>query len=182
MTVKETKSFMEEIKAFYPNFQIETYLVDQWSSQLKECPLLKAKDYLENHKIGSMKEKEPNLKYFVYCFEKSKKNKPGNYRCRYCNKGYNDLNSLHKCQDLCRSKQYINKIANTLELDITEIFGTDNLTQEIIDKFYKRFMYKAFVKQKETGLLSGKAAEGLAIYYRQVLKPAIEKKEGNKNE
>jgi len=179
MTVKETKSFMEEIKAFYPNFQIETYLIDQWSSQLKECSLLKVKEFFENHKRGSLKEKEPNLRYFVYCFENSKKNKPGNYRCRYCGKGYNDLDSLHKCQDLCRSKQYINRIADTLGLDILEIFGTKDLTQEIVDKFYKRFMYKAFVRQKETGLLNDKTANGLAIYYRQVLKPALEKKEAN---
>lgn len=179
MTVKETKSFMEEIKAFYPSFQIEDYLISQWSSQLKDCPLLKAKDFFENHKKGSLKEKEPNLRYFVYCFESSKKNKPGNYRCRYCGKGCNDLDSLHKCQDLCRTKKYINKIASVLELDIAEIFGTKDLTQEIIDKFYKRFMYKAFVKQKETGLLSCKTAEGLASYYRQVLKPALEKKEAS---
>ena len=175
MTVKETRAFMEEIKAFYPEFSIEDYLISQWSSQLKDCSLLEAKDYFENHKIGSMKEKAPNLKFFVYCFNNSKNKKPGQFQCKYCKSTFKDLEEMHKCERLCRTKKYIYKVSNILEINIAEVFGTTDLTKDVIDKMYKRFMYKVFVRQRETGLLDEKTTEGVMLYYRQVLEPELKK-------
>lgn len=36
MTIKETRSFLERIKVYYPTFAIDDYITEEWHSQLKD--------------------------------------------------------------------------------------------------------------------------------------------------
>lgn len=177
MTVKETDAFMREIKAYYPDFPIEKYLIDQWSLKLQKYDLLKAKQAFENHKIGSMKEKAPTLKYFIACYEKSKQNYLGKLKCRYCGKVYETLEEVHECQDFCRSKKYILKISSKLDLNLKDIFGVEELTREAIGRSYKKFLYRAYKENQQMQTLNEQETKGLEMYYQNVLLPMLERKQ-----
>lgn len=184
MTVRALKGFLEEISSMYPNdFPLSNYIIDQWFDKLKNCDIIDAKKYLENHRFGPLGQKPPTMNYFVTCYENSIKEKSTIklYTCKYCRQNYKKHCDATKCKELCLRKKYIIKISSKLQINIEDVFETKDLTKEVIDKRYNRFLYKAYKRRNIPDALNSYEREGLVLIYEHVLKPKIIESKRKKN-
>lgn len=152
MTRIEVFHFLEKIKAYYQNFSIEEYVINEWYDRLKKYDLNDVYKKLEQHLNGEYKNEIPKLHYITKYLKTPKEKSESNdycFRCNQCNailrmSNYDQHMSRHNSVDymLKKSKQF-NILIKFNEQQLNEI------SDENFNKFYDLFIEKLIEFEKD---------------------------------
>ena len=112
MTLNETKELFKRIKAHYPNFNDDDYVIKEWFRYIEPYEKEDIHKKLEQHLKGDYSQYEPKVTFLTrYLKTKEEKLKSQEYyvSCGICGQAVN-LNDFQKHYDRCLSVEYINKI------------------------------------------------------------------------
>lgn len=134
----ETFHFMEKIKAYYQNFIIEDYVVNEWADKLKPYDINDVYMKLDQHLQGEYRNEIPKLHFITRFLKPSSEKgiqKDCYCRCSRCNlnlhiNSYSDHIGRHNSIDYIKKNAY--RFNN---LEINEEFLLQ-LNQQDFDKFY----------------------------------------------
>lgn len=139
----ETFHFMEKIKAYYQNFIIADYVVNEWADKLKPYDINDVYMKFDEHLQGEYRNEIPKL-HFITKFLKpaSEKGIQKDYYC-LCPKCQSKININNYANHVGRhnSVNYIKKNAYRLNLDINEKYLLE-LGQQDFDDFYDNLIEK----------------------------------------
>lgn len=110
----ETFHFMEKIKAYYQNFLIEDYVVNEWADKLKPYDLNDVYMKLDQHLQGEYRNEIPKLHYITRFLKPSSEKgvqKDCYCKCARCNlelhiNSYSDHIGRHNAIDYIKKNAY----------------------------------------------------------------------------
>lgn len=147
----ETFHFMKKIKAYYQNFSIEDYVLNEWADKLKPYDINDVYMKLDQHLQGEYRNEIPKL-HFITRFLKPLNEKGASKEC-YCKcprcnlklniKLYADHIGRHNSIDYIR--KHASKFNN---LNVNEEYLL-NLEQKAFDEFYDEFIEKLATVMKD---------------------------------
>lgn len=141
MTKSEVTHFMEKIKAYYQNFSLEGYVVNEWYDKLKKYDINDVYKKLDEHLSGEYRNEIPKLhfitKYLQTPTEKIK-SEIIKVRCFKCNEIIL-LDEYEKHISRHNSIEYIKKNEKRIKrtFDEDKLF---NLTQVEFERLYDKFI------------------------------------------
>lgn len=112
MTLTETKELFKRIKAHYPNFNDDDYVIKEWFRYVEPYEKEDVHKKFEQHLKGDYAQYEPKVTFLIsYLKTKEEKLKSQEHYigCGICGQAVN-LNDFQKHHDRCLSVEYINKI------------------------------------------------------------------------
>ena len=112
MTLNETKELFKRIKAHYPNFNDDDYVIKEWFRYVEPYEKEDIHKKFEQHLKGDYSQYEPKVTYLTsYLKTKEEKMQTGEYlvRCEICGQAVN-LNDFQKHHDRCSSIEYLNQL------------------------------------------------------------------------
>lgn len=141
MNKAELKGFMEKIKANYQEFSIESYVVNEWYSKLKDFDIEDVEKKLEQHLNGEYRKSIPRLNFIASGLKtpaQKEASKTIRIKCQYCG-DIIDLKQIDNHIARHNSIAYIKSRERYLdqENDVDELM---NLTEVYFQKVYKNFL------------------------------------------
>lgn len=149
MTKSETIHFLQKIKAYYQNFIIEDYVVNEWADRLKPYSVDDVYRKFDEHLKGEKKNEIPKI-HFITKFLKTPEQKVSsekiNIRCSVCGDivelAEHDKH-LARHNSIIYIKQNENRIGKTFnESKLFEASDTE------FDRFYQKFLQELYVISK----------------------------------
>lgn len=147
MNKLETLHFMKKIKAYYQNFSIEEYIVDEWADKLKKYDINDVYQKLDQHLNGEYKNEIPKLHFITKYLKSADEKKDINdiyFKCARCNKNialadHSNHVARHNAIDYIQSRCYlINREYNYEELLNIPQNEFDNLYDLFIEQIYEK--------------------------------------------
>ena len=145
MTKVEVIHFMEKIKAYYSNFSMEDYVVNESYDKLKQYDVDDVYQKLDEHLDGNLKSDIPKL-HFITRFLKTPTEKKRDQvvytRCKECGKkisidNYSNHVGRHNSIYYMKSKEGMIK----KNYNIQKLFEADQVT---FDKVYDNFIERLY--------------------------------------
>ncbi len=112
MTLTETKELFKRIKAHYPNFNDDDYVIKEWFRYVEPYEKEDIHKKFEQHLKGDYAQYEPKVTYLTsYLKTKEEKLKSQEHYigCEICGQAVN-LNDFQQHHDRCSSIEYVNKL------------------------------------------------------------------------
>ena len=171
MTKVEVTHFLAKIKAYYQNFIMEDYVVDEWADKLKKYDMEDVYKKFDEHLNGDYKSEIPKLHYIIkYLKTKDEKQKVEYYfvKCGVCNKTihnarYDEHISRHNSVSYIKSREKLLKVKFNEE-KLYEMSNQD------FNKFYDKFIEELYnvttekyEKQRLKNIILSKA--GMPVEY-----------------
>lgn len=143
MTRTEVVDFMKVIKAYYQNFIVEDYVIDEWYKQLSKYEKDDVYEKFEEHLKGDYQTQPPKLHYltkFLKTPEEKEKAKKVPYlvACNLCGK-FMSLDEYTEHYDKCLAEEVVYREILREGTDI----GRDELkklSRETLNETYKKAM------------------------------------------
>ena len=146
MTRTEVVDFMKVIKAYYQNFLVEDYVVDEWYKQLSKYEKDDVYEKFEEHLKSDYQTQPPKLHYitkYLKTPEEKEKTKQVPYlvACNLCGK-YMTLDEYNEHYDKCLAEEIVYREILREGTDI----GRDELkklSRETLNDIYKKAMARS---------------------------------------
>lgn len=146
MTKSEVVDFMKVIKAYYQNFLVEDYVVDEWYKQLSKYEKDDVYEKFEEHLKGDYQTQPPKLHYltkYLKTPEEKEKSKQVPYlvACNLCG-NFMSLDEYNEHYDKCLTEEIVYREILREGTDI----GRDELkklSRETLNDIYKKAMARS---------------------------------------
>lgn len=143
----EVLHFMQKIKAYYQNFAIEEYIVNEWHDRLKNYDVDDVYMKFEQHLKGEYKNEIPKLHFITKYLKTTNEKINSKPSCVLCGKCKKQLNLSDYDQHISRhnSVEYLLKKSEKFNIaigyDETQLF---NLDEETFNELYDAFVEELY--------------------------------------
>lgn len=146
MNKLETLHFMKKIKAYYQNFSIEEYIVDEWADKLKKYNIDDVYRKLDQHLQGEYRNEIPKLHFITKYLKSDEEKKSINdiyFKCGKCKKvipfvnhdshiaRHNSINYIQSRCHLLNCKCDCEKLLTMEQSDFDNYY--DNFIEQLVD-------------------------------------------------